>query len=72
MHNLFIRDEAITNAGFGENILWAFRVVFEFLTQLPHVDPQVFSVIGICWPPDVRENALMCEHTSAIGSEISE
>ena len=39
LKDLFIRDKAITDAWLSENILRAFRIGFEFLAQLAHVDP---------------------------------
>ena len=62
--------QAIADTGFRQHELRAFRIDLKFLAELPHIDTQIFGVIGIRRPPHVRKNALMCEHTPVIGREI--
>ena len=71
LKDLFIRNKAITDARFSENILRALGIDFEFLAKLAHLDTQIFGVIGILGSPDMRENTLMRQHTPMVGSQIS-
>ena len=70
LKDVFIRNKAITNTWFGEDILWTFGIKLEFFAKLAHLDAQIFSVIGILWSPHMCKDALMGKHTSMIGCKI--
>src|SRR5258708_26361720 len=41
---VFRRPQAVTDPGFRQDVLRTLGICFDFLSQLPHIDPQVLRV----------------------------
>jgi len=46
-------DETITNAAFGQNVLWIGRILFQFLTEIVNIQTDIVRFITVFVPPDL-------------------
>src|SRR5262245_50219941 len=67
-----VRDEAISDAGFGDQVARSHRIGFELLAQLLHVDAQVMRVLDVRRAPHLAQELAVRDHHPEVLGEAAE
>jgi hypothetical protein len=63
-------QQPITNPCFSHDKSRPRRIIRQFLPQMPHHNPQIMAVLGMCRPPDILEQLLLGDHSPRMPRQL--
>ncbi len=61
-----LKHKPITNTGFSNEMAGAGGILFQFLSQMSHINTQIVTVFDRVWPPYLVKELALGEHFSGI------